>query len=142
MGGPRRNRLGQRERSRLPVRTGSWPRQDAQGAARPGAPSSGAVRRDRSFLHRPDPRTAPFVPPAVKVTRFDVNSDLIIVKARIWGPGGRTPASLAVDTGQPHSRRHRALRSGGVRVVFTAESAVDGAAGGSRIWCRQPPWTG
>ena len=39
----------------------------------------------------------------MKVTRFDPNSDLIIVKARIWGPGGRTPASLAVDTGSAHT---------------------------------------
>ncbi|TMQ05456.1 MAG: hypothetical protein E6J90_12555 [Deltaproteobacteria bacterium] len=39
----------------------------------------------------------------MKVTRFDPNSDLIIVKARIWGPGGKTPASLAVDTGSEHT---------------------------------------
>ena len=39
----------------------------------------------------------------MKVTRFDPTSDLIIVKARIWGPGGRTPASLAVDTGSAHT---------------------------------------
>jgi len=44
----------------------------------------------------------------VKVTRFDPTSDLIIVKARIWGPGGKTPASLAVDTGSEHTGRlHR-----------------------------------
>jgi predicted aspartyl protease len=37
----------------------------------------------------------------VKVTRFDPTSDLLIVDARIWGPGGRgrTPLSLAIDTG-------------------------------------------
>jgi predicted aspartyl protease len=39
----------------------------------------------------------------VKVTRFDPASDLIIVKARIWGPAGNTPASLAVDTGSAHT---------------------------------------
>lgn len=39
----------------------------------------------------------------MKVTRFDPNSDLIIVKARIWGPDGETPASLAVDTGSAHT---------------------------------------
>jgi predicted aspartyl protease len=39
----------------------------------------------------------------VKVTRFDPTSDLIIVKARIWGPAGSTPASLAVDTGSAHT---------------------------------------
>ena len=37
----------------------------------------------------------------MKVTRFDPASDLIIVEARVWGPGGRglTPLSLAIDTG-------------------------------------------
>jgi hypothetical protein len=37
----------------------------------------------------------------VKVTRFDPTSDLLIVDARIWGPGGRsrTPLSLTIDTG-------------------------------------------
>jgi predicted aspartyl protease len=37
----------------------------------------------------------------VKVTRFDPTSDLLIVDAQIWGPGGRgrTPLSLAIDTG-------------------------------------------
>jgi predicted aspartyl protease len=39
----------------------------------------------------------------VKVTRFDPANDLIIVRARIWGPGGSTPASLAVDTGSAHT---------------------------------------
>lgn len=39
----------------------------------------------------------------MKITRFDPTSDLIIVKARIWGPGGKTPASLAVDTGSEHT---------------------------------------
>jgi predicted aspartyl protease len=39
----------------------------------------------------------------VKVTRFDPKSDLIIVKARVWGPTGKTPASLAVDTGSAHT---------------------------------------
>ena len=39
----------------------------------------------------------------MKVTRFDPASDLIIVKARIWGPGGKTPASLALDTGSAHT---------------------------------------
>jgi predicted aspartyl protease len=39
----------------------------------------------------------------VKVTRFDPASDLIIVKAHIWGPGGKTPASLALDTGSAHT---------------------------------------
>lgn len=39
----------------------------------------------------------------MKVTRFDPTSDLIIVKARIWGPGGKTPASLAIDTGSAHT---------------------------------------
>lgn len=39
----------------------------------------------------------------MKVTRFDPASDLIIVKARIWGPAGKTPASLAVDTGSAHT---------------------------------------
>jgi predicted aspartyl protease len=37
----------------------------------------------------------------VKVTRFDPTRDLIIVDARVWSPGraGRTPVSLAIDTG-------------------------------------------
>lgn len=37
----------------------------------------------------------------MKVTRFDPTRDLIIVDARLWGPGerGRTPVSLAIDTG-------------------------------------------
>jgi predicted aspartyl protease len=39
----------------------------------------------------------------VKVTRFDPSGDLIIVKARIWGPAGKTQASLAVDTGSEHT---------------------------------------
>jgi predicted aspartyl protease len=39
----------------------------------------------------------------VKVTRFDPASDLIIVKARVWGPAGMTPASLALDTGSAHT---------------------------------------
>ncbi len=39
----------------------------------------------------------------MKVTRFDAASDLIIVKARIWGPRGKTPVSLAIDTGSAHT---------------------------------------
>ncbi len=39
----------------------------------------------------------------MRVTRFDPRSDLIIVKARVWGPGGMTPASLALDTGSAHT---------------------------------------
>jgi predicted aspartyl protease len=39
----------------------------------------------------------------VKVTRFDLASDLVIVKARVWGPAGKTPVSLAVDTGSAHT---------------------------------------
>ena len=39
----------------------------------------------------------------MKITRFDPASDLIIVKARVWGPGGMTPVSLAVDTGSAHT---------------------------------------
>ena len=39
----------------------------------------------------------------MKVTRFDPERDLIIVKARVWGPGGDTRASLALDTGSAHS---------------------------------------
>lgn len=39
----------------------------------------------------------------MKVTRFDPASDLIIVKARVWGRGGMTPLSLAVDTGSAHT---------------------------------------
>jgi len=39
----------------------------------------------------------------VKVTLFDPASDLIIVRARVWGPGGNTPASLALDTGSAHT---------------------------------------
>jgi predicted aspartyl protease len=39
----------------------------------------------------------------VKVTRFDPANDLIIVKARIWGPRGKTPVSLAIDTGSAHT---------------------------------------
>lgn len=39
----------------------------------------------------------------MKVTRFDRESDLIIVKASVWGPGGVTPASLALDTGSAHT---------------------------------------
>jgi hypothetical protein len=37
----------------------------------------------------------------VKVTTFDPAGDLLIVRARVWGPGGRgqTPLQLAVDTG-------------------------------------------
>ena len=35
----------------------------------------------------------------MKVTRFDATLDLIIVRARLWGPAGDTPLSLAVDTG-------------------------------------------
>jgi hypothetical protein len=34
----------------------------------------------------------------VKVRRFDPASDLIIVKARVFGPRGRRPLSLALDT--------------------------------------------
>jgi predicted aspartyl protease len=37
------------------------------------------------------------------VTHFDPASDLIIVKARVWGPDGNTPMSLAVDTGSTHT---------------------------------------
>ncbi len=39
----------------------------------------------------------------MKITRFDPASDLIIVKARIWGPRGMTPVSLALDTGSAHT---------------------------------------
>lgn len=39
----------------------------------------------------------------MKVTRFDPANDLIIVKARIWGPRGKTPVSLAIDTGSAHT---------------------------------------
>ena len=39
----------------------------------------------------------------MKVTRFDPASDLIIVRARVWGPGGKTPVSLALDTGSAHT---------------------------------------
>lgn len=39
----------------------------------------------------------------MKVTRFDPSAELIIVKARIWGPRGESPASLAVDTGSAHT---------------------------------------
>jgi predicted aspartyl protease len=39
----------------------------------------------------------------VKVTRFDSKGDLILVKARVWGPRGKMPASLAVDTGSAHT---------------------------------------
>lgn len=39
----------------------------------------------------------------MKVTRFDPDSDLIIVKARVWGPLGKTPVSLALDTGSAHT---------------------------------------
>lgn len=39
----------------------------------------------------------------MKVTLFDPASDLIIVRARVWGPGGNTPASLALDTGSAHT---------------------------------------
>jgi predicted aspartyl protease len=39
----------------------------------------------------------------VRVTRFDPRSDLIIVKARVWGPNGKAPASLALDTGSAHT---------------------------------------
>lgn len=35
----------------------------------------------------------------MKVTRFDTTLDLIIVRARLWGPGGDTPVNLAIDTG-------------------------------------------
>jgi hypothetical protein len=37
----------------------------------------------------------------VKVTRFDPTRDLIIVNARLWGPGERVRrrVSLAIDTG-------------------------------------------
>ena len=37
------------------------------------------------------------------LTRFDPGSDLIIVKAHVWGPRGKMPASLAVDTGSAHT---------------------------------------
>ena len=37
------------------------------------------------------------------VTRFERERDLIIVKASIWGPGGMTSASLALDTGSAHT---------------------------------------
>jgi predicted aspartyl protease len=39
----------------------------------------------------------------VKVTSFDPASDLIIVTARIWGPYGDKPLSLAVDTAATHT---------------------------------------
>lgn len=39
----------------------------------------------------------------MKVTRFDPANDLIIVKAHIWGPDGKTPVSLALDTGSAHT---------------------------------------
>jgi hypothetical protein len=39
----------------------------------------------------------------VRVTRFDPGSDLSIVKAHVWGPRGKLPASLAVDTGSAHT---------------------------------------
>jgi predicted aspartyl protease len=39
----------------------------------------------------------------VKVTRFDPANDLIIVTARIWGPYGDKPLSLAVDTAATHT---------------------------------------
>ncbi|HWO17288.1 MAG TPA: retropepsin-like aspartic protease [Kofleriaceae bacterium] len=39
----------------------------------------------------------------MRITRFDPKSDLIIVKARVWGPRGKMPASLAVDTGSAHT---------------------------------------
>jgi clan AA aspartic protease (TIGR02281 family) len=35
----------------------------------------------------------------VKVTRFDRSLDLLVVKARVWGPRGNTPLRFAVDTG-------------------------------------------
>lgn len=35
----------------------------------------------------------------MKITRFDPTGDLIIVEARLWGPVGDTPLSLAIDTG-------------------------------------------
>ena len=34
----------------------------------------------------------------MKVTRYDPASDLIIVTARLWGPYGDKPSSLALDT--------------------------------------------
>jgi predicted aspartyl protease len=39
----------------------------------------------------------------VKVTTFDPTGDLIIVTARIWGPYGDKPLSLAVDTAATHT---------------------------------------
>jgi predicted aspartyl protease len=39
----------------------------------------------------------------VKATSFDPESDLIIVTARIWGPYGDKPLSLAVDTAATHT---------------------------------------
>ena len=39
----------------------------------------------------------------MKATRFDPASDLIIVTARIWGPHGDKPLSLAVDTAATHT---------------------------------------
>ena len=62
----------------------------------------------------------------MKVTRFDPNSDLIIVKARIWGPGGKTPASLAVDTGSAHTVRGNVVR---ILLRATADANADRGQG-------------
>lgn len=39
----------------------------------------------------------------MKVTRFDPSGDLIIVKARVWGPRGDKVVSLALDTAATHT---------------------------------------
>src|SRR5262245_24950877 len=103
VGRPRRNRLGQRERSRLSLCASRWPWEDAQGTTRPSSSAAHAIRRDRTLLHRPHPRTPSFVLDAVKITRFDPARDLVVVKGRVWGPGGKTPVSLALDTGSAHT---------------------------------------
>ena len=39
----------------------------------------------------------------MRVTRVDPETDLILVKAHVWGPRGKVPASLALDTGSAHT---------------------------------------
>ncbi len=39
----------------------------------------------------------------MKIRRFDPSDDLIIVKARVYGPRGHRPLSLALDTAASHT---------------------------------------
>src|SRR5207237_10889050 len=60
--------------------------------------AAAAIRRDRSLLHGTSARAVARLLRPVKVRRFDPTDDLIIIKARLYGPRGHRPLSLAFDT--------------------------------------------